>query len=152
MIPECPPASALFDDELPPDTMDVDVQISHEDELAKETLESKPTSPSSPLDPTGTENRESALPSPILSNPKRSSISLLSPVPHFHPLPFARVARHGTSHPRACGYTCCGPPVDFDVAQCTYQLSSHVQLHTCIAKSPDAWRRGFERWPNTTKE
>ena len=83
VVPECPPASALFDDELPADTMGVDVQVVGEDEMVEEISEPKPASPSPPLASSEAEGRESA-PSPILSpvEPQRSLISPLPSVPH----------------------------------------------------------------------
>lgn len=56
MITECPPASALFDDELPQDTADLDVQMSNE------TPEAKPIPPS--------------------AQPQMLPVSHLPPIPH----------------------------------------------------------------------
>jgi hypothetical protein len=70
VIPECPPASALFDDELPQDTTD-------EDEVAEAISEPKPASLSSPLPSTNGEIRESAPPAP-----QTAPVSPLPPVPH----------------------------------------------------------------------
>lgn len=86
VIPQCPPASVLFDDELP---QDEDVQMLSEDEVVKEISGLKPASPFSPLPSTDAEIRESAPHSPILPpiEPQKATASPLSPVPPSSPSP-----------------------------------------------------------------
>ena len=81
VIPECPPASALFDDEL---LRDEDVQMLSEDEVVKEISEPKPASSSSPLPSTDAEIREYAPPSPHSPSVEPQTVpeSPLPPVPH----------------------------------------------------------------------
>ena len=81
VIPECPPASALFDDEL---LQDEDVHMLSEDEVVKEISEPKPASSSSHLPSTDAEIRESAPLSSLSPSvePRTVPESPLPPVPH----------------------------------------------------------------------